>query len=592
MDGKGFNARNAGGVARQFLRDKRGSAVTIVAIALPFLLGFAGLACEFGYSLVRQSENQRVADMAAYAGAIAYSQAQSEEQAQQAAWRIGALNGLSKAELQARIVPSPRDPSSQALKVDVKVDHPLYLSRILYDKASITIATVAYAQAAANDSGCMLALDQAGSGITLSGGTSISAAKCTVQSNAAVAVPCGTYITAKAVTYGSAVTQPCGGVKGPNGAAATVSRQITADPLDGSTAVAAATSRFKYVSSLLVSDKGGPDVEFGWNQNATKASVQSAGCSATFSGSKWTVTCDGKKEVKFGNMTMGGGITLDFCPACAGTAVSFSSITVSGAATFGPGNYEVARGITVTGGSSATFAATAGNSYRVGTGSGGAAISLGGAASLVYASGNSPASAFEVVGSVNTGGGSCLALPPAAQHDVDGSLDLQGAAALGAGTYSVNGFVALGASSGGVSTCLGRDISLEAKDVSLVVSGKTLSKSGQCAGYAFCLGAGYRNAILTAPASGDLANIAVIGPQTTPGGMALVAGASNFSMSGVLYFPRGPIVMDGGASAGSNGGGCLQMIATTITLRGGTTVASSCELGGGKGGNRKVRIVQ
>jgi len=600
MNVKGFVGRRvllAAAKAGTFAGDRRGSVMTIVAVCLPFMLGFAGLACEFGYSLVRKSENQRVADMAAYAGALAYSQGQSEDQAKQAAWRVAAMNGVQKAELVGRIVPSPRDPSVPAMEVSVAVDHPLYLSRIIYDKASLRVTNVAYAEtasAAEAQAGCMLALDAGSTGLTLSGGTSVSAPKCTVSSNAAVSVPCGTTLTAKEVTYGSssAPSQPCSGIKGPGGTAAKITKQVTDDPLAGSAAIAAAMSRFKSVDAIHVDDLGGPDIDFGWTQSTTQAAAKAAGCSAAFSGSKWTLACDGKQEARFGKMTVGGGLSVDFCVSCSGKTFSFGSVTATGTVRFGPGQYSIAKGIVVPGGSSATFMAGKGNGYRIGAGANGAAVSVQGGASLVFSQDSGPASVFETAGDIVSSGGSCVVLPAAAQHDVDGSISLQGQAGLGAGTYTVNGYFSMSAGGG---NCSGQSGALSAKDVSIVLSGKTLSKSGGCNGAAFCMTGGQSGTVLTAPASGPLAKLAIVGPQSSSGGMALTGGASNFTVSGVLYFPKGPILESGGASSASAAGGCLQMIGKSITLTGGTTAASSCDLAaaaGGAAGKGKVRIVQ
>ena len=62
---------------------------------------------------------------------------------------------------------------------------------------------------------------------------------------------------------------------------------------------------------------------------------------------------------------------------------------------------------------------------------------------------------FDVVGNIVTGGGSCMTLSAAAQHDIDGSLNASGGVILGSGDYVVSGYVALGASGGGDVTCNG-----------------------------------------------------------------------------------------------------------------------------------------
>ena len=43
-----------------------------------------------------------------------------------------------------------------------------------------------------------------------------------------------------------------------------------------------------------------------------------------------------------------------------------------------------------------------------------------------------------------------------------------------------------------------------------------------------------------------------------------------------MYSPTGAFYMSGGASVGNGANGCLEIVANTVTLTGGTAVASSC----------------
>ena len=54
------------------------------------------------------------------------------------------------------------------------------------------------------------------------------------------------------------------------------------------------------------------------------------------------------------------------------------------------------------------------------------------------------------------------------------------------------------------------------------------------------------------------------------------AGASNAIVSGAVYSPTGAFYMSGGASVGNGANGCLEIVANTVTLTGGTAAASSC----------------
>jgi Flp pilus assembly protein TadG len=56
-----------------FLADRRAGIGMMAAIAIPVLLGVASLVGEYGHSLLIKTDDQRIADLAAYAGALAYN---------------------------------------------------------------------------------------------------------------------------------------------------------------------------------------------------------------------------------------------------------------------------------------------------------------------------------------------------------------------------------------------------------------------------------------------------------------------------------------------------------------------------------------
>ena len=56
---------------KRFLADREGTVAIVTAVALPAVIGTVALVAEFGHGLITKAENQRVADLAAYAGALA-----------------------------------------------------------------------------------------------------------------------------------------------------------------------------------------------------------------------------------------------------------------------------------------------------------------------------------------------------------------------------------------------------------------------------------------------------------------------------------------------------------------------------------------
>ncbi|MET0259393.1 MAG: hypothetical protein ABW179_12525, partial [Methylobacterium sp.] len=609
------------------------------------------LAVEYGDVLTIQTEHQRVSDEAAFAGALAFGQGQSEDAMRASAYGIGQLHGIAATQMTVALVASPRSAGTKAVSVSIASPHALFLAKVLGAK-DLTIASDSMAEVGGgtDGAGCIIALDPAGTGITMSGGTTLNAPKCTVASNASITSPCGTKIVTKNATYNwpSAPDQPswCKSIQKPDGTPAPMAKQATPDPLADNKAVATAVDRLKLVAKLQAPNApgggGGKGLDFnpwdmGKRQTLTQALAEQ-GCSAVY-GSIWTVSCDpARKSFKFGDFLVDAGQMVEFDLGRDRArhdiaTYTFASIKSQGGGNyrFGAGNYVVPGGITM-GGSEATFGAGsfqigqgpcgfsicggnngamtfAGpsdfqlpfgvvmdggvkgvlgsgsrNSYRIGPSTTDRAIHVR-SGSLVLAGAGGSATTFEVKGRIETGGGSCLALPASAQHDIAGSIDASGALELGAGIYTIDGYLGLGQNSGGAADCNGRNTSLYAKDVTVVLSGKETMTSWACQGTSFCASSGYSKMVLTSPETGDFAQIGVVGPQGNKAGATLTSGASGGIISGAFYFPKGPIKMDGGASASGTQNNCMMMIGTSITISGGTAAASECEkLKGGAGG--------
>jgi Flp pilus assembly protein TadG len=623
-------------------RDRRGAVSVVAALALPVLIGFSALVGEYGRGLLVKSENQRVADLAAYAGALAYNATGSTTSMTSAADSVAALNGVAAASVTATLVNSPTGSGSQAVQVRVQTSVPLYLSQVLSSRTSLTVGATSYAELSAQAGGCIIALSGAGSGVSLSGGTSVTTSGCSVASNASLAVPCGTTLTTKAVSYNTtAPVVGCGGIQPPAGTGSvSISKKALTDPLAANAGVTGAYSHLSGITNLSgpagPSVSGGTAVAFAYSPATTQAQLVADGCSGSFASPVWTVTCPNGGSYTFGAISLGGGITVNFnTGGSASTTYSFSGlIDNSGTAlNFGPGTYNIAKGVQNHGGASTTFGAGAfnigraasngicpaqysicnpagatmtfggpssfslqggiyngggahmtlgsgtTNSYWIGPSSDGNAFLLGGSAQLFMGDATGGGSnTFQVVGDLNGSGagGSCTTIAAAPQHDFRGSISLAGGMNLGAGVYSVSGYVAFGPSGGGDVTCGGVATGVMGDGVTLVIGGSTTPASGTCTGLAFCIGAGYGHVTLVAPSSGATQDLAVLGPSGNSAGALFTAGASNTSISGAMYFPNGAISMSGGANLGGGAGQCLEVVGTQVSLSGGSTMATSC----------------
>ncbi|ATQ70528.1 hypothetical protein CQW49_20910 [Methylosinus trichosporium OB3b] len=608
------------------------------AFVLPLVIGVCSLVVEFGNALLIKARYQRVADIASFSGALAYSGTSSTTTMTNASVAVAALNQVPAAAVSANLTVSPASSSNSAVLVAISAAHPLFLTPVLNGPRSLQIAASAYSQIAVSASSCLLALDSSKSGVTLSGGTSVTATSCVVASNSSVTVPCGTSIAAKAVDYysSSAPSAPCSGISG------SIVKAYTTDPVAGTSGLTTATARLTTVAAQTApsapSVSTGSNVSFGYT--AASMSIGN-GCTATTSSAysgKWTVTCPAGGTYTFGAITTSA--TLSFATSgTAATTYNFSGVvTLSGTNSFGPGIYNFAKGIVTSGGSVTTFAAGStfnigqsttycsngyysicntatltisgpasfklsagvantggssltlgygsgitGNNFQIGPGSTGDAINLGGGSTTLMGDATASGSLFRLNGNLNdAGGGSCLVISAADQHDIEGNFIASGAVVMGAGVYTVDGYMALGGAGGGGATCNGATVSVTGVDVTTVLSGKSTPSSGSCSGLVFCVAAGYSNIVMTAPTSGTYAKLAVIGPTSSAvtAGASFIQGGSNGQITGIFYVPYGPLTMSGGAGL-SGGSSCLQLIASSITLSGGSVLGSACVSSGG-----------
>ena len=81
---------SAGSWADNLVADERGAITIVAALALPAVIGVVALAVEFGNALLIRDETQRVADEAAYAGALAYVATGSQTSMLSAAQNVAA----------------------------------------------------------------------------------------------------------------------------------------------------------------------------------------------------------------------------------------------------------------------------------------------------------------------------------------------------------------------------------------------------------------------------------------------------------------------------------------------------------------------
>ncbi|MBL8582442.1 MAG: hypothetical protein JNL61_09470, partial [Rhizobiaceae bacterium] len=102
---------------QRFARNRDGNVLILSALSLPVIIGTAALVAEYGDALLKRVENQRAADLASYAGAIAYDKTKSETDMTKAAKNVALLNGIAASDVQVSLVPSPRNVKNKAVSV-------------------------------------------------------------------------------------------------------------------------------------------------------------------------------------------------------------------------------------------------------------------------------------------------------------------------------------------------------------------------------------------------------------------------------------------------------------------------------------------
>ena len=178
--------RGISGVLQRSRDDARGTISILGAFVLVGVVGVSALALEYGHALLQKSEDQRVADLAAYGGALVYnSSGSSSTDATSAASNIAALNGLSSG-VSPSVVTSPSGDGNKAVEVTVTTSVPLMLARVLTTNTTLPVSATSYAEIDANAPACIVALSSSGTGISLSGDRQHHRRHCTVASNSTV----------------------------------------------------------------------------------------------------------------------------------------------------------------------------------------------------------------------------------------------------------------------------------------------------------------------------------------------------------------------------------------------------------------------
>jgi hypothetical protein len=439
----------------------------------------------------------------------------------------------------------------------------VFTSALSYDVTAVGSATTTTITTTAPP--CIAALSSTPTyGITMSGGTSLSAPGCAINTNAGVTVPWGTFITAKQVNAGKSVDNPGKGL----------TTSPTADNILANKASAASdwmkdNSALKAALCQVNKLKGTTDPDYADGNTACISELATATATSTedwdlnyspapnvapFRTENAVYVVPGGVARNIRNLNIAGGMTVTF----QGPAdLTIASLNMGGTALhIGNGNIVIGGKIEMNGGSLIDIDVGVGNTVTLGA-SGTVSINVGGGAKICFtANCGAPTAAagkFSAAGNIVTSGGSTIIFPKATTHVINGDLSLNGSSTFGSGTYIIKG----GFTNNTGGTMAGTDLTF--------VLGGTFTLSGGT------------SLDLSAPGAGSSYGIAGLLIATKTSAATLIGGGSGNKYAGLLYAPKSDLTLKGGASMSAYGSNCLMMILNTLSLlEGGAASTGTC----------------
>ncbi|KRB79784.1 hypothetical protein ASE00_18925 [Sphingomonas sp. Root710] len=555
-------------VSRRLADSTRGGVALIGALSLTTIVGMGAFAVEATRGYAADTQNQRIADMAALAGALAYNVNSNTTEMTATAKAVVVAQGLAASAATVQLVTDSAT-SKQLVQVTVTTSVPLALGRVFTSALSYDVSAVGSATTTSTTTSappCIAALSSTPTyGITLSGGVAINSPGCAINTNAGVTVPWGTTISAKQVNAGKTVNNPGSGIT-----TSPTANNIVQNKTSAASDWMASDSNLQALLCKVNKLSGYSDPDYpGGNTACTTALVtpvtatgfsdltldySPSGTLATYfnSGAKtYTIPAGAYNNIK--TLTISGGLTVYF-QGPADRAIN--TISMGGTALhFGSGNVSIAGKIDVNGGALVDFDVGVGNTITFGNVSG-TSINVGGGAKVCFTvncvAPTVAAGTFSVSGDIITSGGSTIVFPKAATHVINGNLSLNGSSIFGSGSYIIKGYFSN--NTGG--TMSGTDVTFALGGTFTLSGGTSLD--------------------LAAPSASSSYGIPGVLVATKTSSATAIGGGSANKYAGLFYAPKSDLTLSGGASMSSNGTNCLMMILNTLTLSGGTNVASAC----------------
>jgi hypothetical protein len=184
--------------------NRRGSITVIAALSLLGVVGATGLAIDLNRGYEQRIRNQRVADMAALAAAMAYKANGSETILRPTALDLVTIHGMANATINVELLADTPTAGSKAVRVSISTPLSLSLTRIFGATTSVPVGASALARlgGASTTTPCIMGLASSGNAIETQGGASINATDCAITAVGSVNNG-GNSITAKKIVSGA-----------------------------------------------------------------------------------------------------------------------------------------------------------------------------------------------------------------------------------------------------------------------------------------------------------------------------------------------------------------------------------------------------
>lgn len=169
---------------RKLMHDQHGASAVLFALTLPVAIGFLGLGSETALWFYTQRDLQKIADVAAYNGAVEFSDSNNASLAEYAAGNEADYHGFDAS---TGVITVSSSAADRSVQVDIAANYPRLFSA-LFRTDTVSIGASAVASFSADGTACILALHlDAPRAINVAGSADVDLVGCSIMSNSVTA---------------------------------------------------------------------------------------------------------------------------------------------------------------------------------------------------------------------------------------------------------------------------------------------------------------------------------------------------------------------------------------------------------------------